>query len=200
MFCWSLFVLLYFFLLAIVLSVLLRYTDSDCPFHIFKLFLFPDAGLSTRNHNTGEVILWIPSSLCPKSYYEATNTDKKQPQGSHQVNSQKTRHFDICIYYFTISSKMEFQAITEFTFSISGLPTLGEHLSPIITKVVSSNPDQERCIRYNIIYCDKVRQWLAAGRWISLGTLVSSTNKTDHHDITEILLKVALNTMTLILK
>jgi hypothetical protein len=25
---------------------------------------------------------------------------------------------------------------------------------------------------------------------------VSSTNKTDHHDITEILLKVALNTMT----
>jgi hypothetical protein len=28
------------FLLAIVLSVLLRYTDSDCPFRIFKLF-FP---------------------------------------------------------------------------------------------------------------------------------------------------------------
>jgi hypothetical protein len=39
-FCRSLFVLLYFFLLAIVLSVLLRYTDSDCPFGIFKLFLF----------------------------------------------------------------------------------------------------------------------------------------------------------------
>ena len=33
------FVLLYFFLLAIVLSVLLRYTDSDYPFGIFKLFL-----------------------------------------------------------------------------------------------------------------------------------------------------------------
>jgi len=27
------------FLLAIVLPVLLRYTDSDCPFGIFKLFL-----------------------------------------------------------------------------------------------------------------------------------------------------------------
>ena len=27
------------FLLAIVLSVLLRYTDSDCPFGIFKLFI-----------------------------------------------------------------------------------------------------------------------------------------------------------------
>jgi hypothetical protein len=27
------------FLLAIVLSVLLRYTESDCPFGVFKLFL-----------------------------------------------------------------------------------------------------------------------------------------------------------------
>jgi hypothetical protein len=39
MFCRSLFVLLYFFPLAIVLSVLLRYTDSDYPFGIFKFFL-----------------------------------------------------------------------------------------------------------------------------------------------------------------
>jgi hypothetical protein len=38
MFCRSLFVLLYFLPLVIVLSVLLRYTDSDCPFVIFKLF------------------------------------------------------------------------------------------------------------------------------------------------------------------
>ena len=37
-FCRSLFVLLYFFLFAIVLSVLLRYTNSDYPFGIFKLF------------------------------------------------------------------------------------------------------------------------------------------------------------------
>ena len=36
--------------------------------------------------------------------------------------------------------------------------------------------------------CDKVCQRLAAGRWFSLGTSVSSTNKTDRHDITEILL------------
>ena len=42
--------------------------------------------------------------------------------------------------------------------------------------------------------CDKVCQWLATGRWFSPGPPVSSTNKTDCHDITEILLKVALNT------
>jgi len=36
-------------------------------------------------------------------------------------------------------------------------------------------------------------------RWFSSGTPVYSTNKTDNHDITEILLKVALNTITLTL-
>ena len=44
--------------------------------------------------------------------------------------------------------------------------------------------------------CDKICQWLATGWWFSLGTLVSSTYKTDCHDITEILLNVALNTIT----
>ena len=44
--------------------------------------------------------------------------------------------------------------------------------------------------------CDKVCQWLASGWWFSQGIPVSSTNKTDCHDITEILLKVALNIIT----
>ena len=38
---------------------------------------------------------------------------------------------------------------------------------------------------------------LVTGRWFSPGPQVSSTNKTDHHGITEILLKVALSTNTL---
>ena len=45
--------------------------------------------------------------------------------------------------------------------------------------------------------CDKVCQWLAACRWFSPVTSVSSTNKTDCRNITEILMKVALNTITL---
>jgi hypothetical protein len=43
---------------------------------------------------------------------------------------------------------------------------------------------------------DKVCQSLAVGQWFSLDTPVSSTNKTDRHDVTEILLTVALNTIT----
>jgi hypothetical protein len=35
----------------------------------------------------------------------------------------------------------------------------------------------------------------AAGRWFSTGTPVSTINKTDRHDITETLLKVALKTI-----
>jgi hypothetical protein len=36
-------------------------------------------------------------------------------------------------------------------------------------------------------------QLLAHGRWFSPGTVASSTTKTGHHDIAEILLKVTLN-------
>ena len=43
--------------------------------------------------------------------------------------------------------------------------------------------------------CDKVCHWLAAGRCFFPGPPVSSANKSDRHDITEILLKVALNTI-----
>jgi hypothetical protein len=43
--------------------------------------------------------------------------------------------------------------------------------------------------------CDKVCQWLATGWWLCPGTSVSSTNKTDLHDLAEILLKVALDTI-----
>ena len=51
-----------------------------------------------------------------------------------------------------------------------------------------------RCV-LDTTLCDQVCQWLTTDQWFSPGTLVSFTNKTDHHDITEILLKVALNTI-----
>jgi hypothetical protein len=63
--------------------------------------------------------------------------------------------------------------------------------APITTDVVSSNLDQGEV--HNIM-------WLAKGRWFSPGLLVSSTNETDRHDITEILLKVDFNTLKQTLK
>jgi len=48
-----------------------------------------------------------------------------------------------------------------------------------------------RCSRYNTVmkFVSDLRQ---VGGFLR-GLRISSTNKTDHHDITEILLKVALN-------
>jgi hypothetical protein len=46
----------------------------------------------------------------------------------------------------------------------------------------------------NTALCDQVCQWRTEDQWLSQDTAVSSTNKTDNYDRTEILLKVALNT------
>jgi hypothetical protein len=59
---------------------------------------------------------------------------------------------------------------------------------PVPTEVVSSNP----------IHCEvySIQQYvIKTGLFFSPGTPVSATNKTDCHDITEILLKVALSTI-----
>ena len=65
---------------------------------------------------------------------------------------------------------------------------------PITTKVVSLNPvhGEVYSIQHYVI---KFASDLLQVGGFSLGTLVSSTDKTDRHDITEILLKVALNTI-----
>jgi hypothetical protein len=47
------------------------------------------------------------------------------------------------------------------------------------------------------ILCDKDCQWLMTCRLFSTVTPISSTNKTDSHDITEIMLQMALNTIAL---
>jgi hypothetical protein len=59
----------------------------------------------------------------------------------------------------------------------------------ITTKVVSSIPAHGE--GYSI-------QQYVIGQWFSLGTPVSSTDKTDHHDITELLLKEVLNIIIVI--
>ena len=67
-----------------------------------------------------------------------------------------------------------------------------QQLVPITTKVVSSNPVYA-IQHYVVKFVSDLRQ--VGGFVLILSTPVSSTNKTDHHDIIEILLKVALNTI-----
>ena len=64
-------------------------------------------------------------------------------------------------------------------------------LSPQKLQVRNLFPDNVYSIQHYVIK-------FVSGRLLYPGIAVSSTNKTDRHDITEILLKVALNTITLI--
>jgi hypothetical protein len=73
------------------------------------------------------------------------------------------------------------------------LPMQSVHITMILWVRISI---RERCTTS----CDKVCQWLATGRWFSPGRSVSSTNKTDLHDVTETLLKSALSTIKQIYK
>ena len=67
----------------------------------------------------------------------------------------------------------------------------------MIANVVGSNPSHGEVYsiqHYAIKLVNDLN--IATGRWFSPCTSVSSANKTDLHEITEILLKVALNTIS----
>ena len=72
-------------------------------------------------------------------------------------------------------------------------------LSPIWRGFVHSFVNYKKGCTWLAVASDKVYQLLAQGRWFSPGTPTSSTTKTGHHDIAEILLKVVLNTKIRIL-
>ena len=67
----------------------------------------------------------------------------------------------------------------------------------ITTKVVSSNPVHGEVYSIQHYLIRLFSNSRHAGLWFSPVTPVSSTNKTDHSDIAEILLKVALITLNL---
>ena len=69
--------------------------------------------------------------------------------------------------------------------------------SGVITVLLHWGPSWSWRSVFDTTLCDIACKCLWAGWWFSPVTAVSSTNKTDHHDITEILLKVASNTITL---
>ena len=64
---------------------------------------------------------------------------------------------------------------------------------PITTNVVISNPTQASVLDTTLCDIKFVNDMQQASDFLLV--LVSSTNKTDRHDITEILLKVTLNTI-----
>ena len=102
-----------------------------------------------------------------------------------------TLHRDVCNKIYKTLSVVRFIAKSYLPF----LP----FTETLVTKFVKH---YQLCAFYvtsfgRIKQIHHVRSWKrqTKGQWFSAGTPVSSTNKTDRHDITEILLKVALNTI-----
>ena len=70
----------------------------------------------------------------------------------------------------------------------------------LLQKIAKAEEEEKKTLKKLVLVTtlyDKVCQWPVIGRWVSVGTPISSTNNTDHHDIAEILLKVVLYTITL---
>ena len=118
----------------------------------------------------------------------------------HHIKS----HYNLILYYTSTYVERVSQHDNACSFIVSKITFICSWFSftcmfvMVITKVVSLYPSQVGYTRYNIMHY--VIKFVSdmAGQWFSPGTPVSSTNKTDRHDITEILLKVVLNTITLV--
>jgi hypothetical protein len=153
MFCRSLCVLL-----AIALYVLLRFTDCDYHFGIFKLFFCLPLVILLCFRNT----LWI-------------------------LNECLT---------FVLLMEILFLRIN-FIYGCSG--RRGRDRMVLCNRCLSPLKLWVRILLrrgvLDIAFCEQACQWLTTGRWFYSGTVVSLTNKTDV--ITEILLKVAINTINI---
>ena len=107
MFCRSLFVRLSFYLLAVMLSVLLRFTDSDYPFGIFKLsfFLF----FSSQPCNSSSILIqihhesYMKSPILIQAHHEVY---ERGPRGLRENwFRHKTRPTLEVIYWFRLTRR-----------------------------------------------------------------------------------------------
>ena len=135
---------------------------------------------------------WKLQKKTKKILYDLITNQKKQNIGELQ-QPQKPRSINRLLFKLLLvmlSGRHGRDCIkVEF---ITTIYLCNQYLSPL-TLWVRIQP--RRCV-LDTTLCDQVCQWLVTGRWFSLCTLISSTSKTDRHDIIEILLKVALNTQT----
>ena len=170
------------FLLAIALSFLLRYTDSDYTFGIFKLFLSMSMAIQKivqikQNIRDSMEIYKVKGKCLDPWTFELRSTLPLMPTESFPVS--------IPYQYQYIGAR-----VAQWVRSLD--LTTHTSLSPIRRGFALGFVNYKKGCTQLAATSDKVYQLLAHGRWFSPGTPASSTTKTGRHDIAEILLKVAL--------
>ena len=85
----------------------------------------------------------------------------------------------LCFCTFSVDHRVVCSSDSDSPFGIFKLVFCNQFLSPIRLRV--RTPFMAKCTHTTL--CDKGFQWLVAVLWFSLGTPVSSTNKTDPNDI-----------------
>ena len=118
----------------------------------------------------------------------------------NQFKTNKQRWVLVILRYLRVKRVWRYQRgnqnQSKRTIKIQNRQTISTIIQNIVCEHQSDNFRLCRGVLYTTL-CDTVCQWLAAERWFSPGIPVSSTNKADRHDITEIVLKVTLNTIIL---
>ena len=119
------------------------------------------------------------------------------------INNTSSHCFDNCFFFYHYLSETPFRMRNNIHWLSISLYLLLRTVVVVIVwqlnlqlYVQSVREFESRSWRgvLDTTICDKVCQWLSAGQWFSL---FSSTNKSVGHVITEIWLKVELNTTTL---
>ena len=152
MLCRSLFVL---FILAIVLYVLLRYTYSDYPFGRARVSQWARLLDYLTTHTSASSIRrgFAPGFVCytkgctrlaaaSDKVYQLLAHGRWFSPGTPASSTTKTGRDDIAEILLKVALKTKSIMITPMVSSISS----------ITTNVVSSNPTQARCTRYNIMW------------------------------------------------
>ena len=134
-------------------------------------------------------LLWV----APLLTFEKIRLEIMKSQWTFVMNTRKNESIQSESFTFVI----ELQAFDRIRLEVKSRRTLGPWSLGSWTQCLSP---LKLWVRISIMarcktLCDKICRWLATGGWFSRGPPVSSTNKTDRHDIAEILLKVALNTI-----